>query len=33
MSSEMVRDYLELTKPRVTWFILMSMAVGFYLMD
>jgi protoheme IX farnesyltransferase len=25
-----MRDYLELTKPRVTWLILMSTAVGFY---
>lgn len=27
----MVRDYLELTKPSVTWLILMSTSVGFYL--
>ena len=26
-----MRDYLELTKPNVTWLILMSTAVGFYL--
>jgi protoheme IX farnesyltransferase len=26
-----VKDYLELTKPNVTWLILMSTAVGFYL--
>ena len=25
-----MRDYIELTKPRVTWLILMSTAVGFY---
>ena len=25
-----MRDYLELTKPRVTWLILMSTAVGYY---
>ncbi len=27
----MVKDYLELTKPSVTWLILMSTSVGFYL--
>ena len=26
-----IRDYLELTKPRVTWLILLSAAVGYYL--
>lgn len=26
----MMRDYLELTKPRITWLILMSTAIGFY---
>jgi len=27
----LIRDYLELTKPRVTWLILLSAAVGYYL--
>ena len=25
-----MKDYIELTKPRVTWLILMSTAVGYY---
>ncbi len=25
-----MRDYIELTKPRITWLILMSTAVGYY---
>ena len=25
-----MRDYLELTKPRITWLILMSTAVGYF---
>ncbi len=28
--SRRVKDYLELTKPRITWLILMSTAVGYY---
>src|SRR5713101_2939423 len=28
--SQMIKDYIELTKPRITWLILMSTAVGFY---
>ena len=29
-SSSAVRDYVELTKPRVTWLILMSTAIGYF---
>ena len=25
-----MRDYIELTKPRITWLILMSTGIGFY---
>ena len=25
-----MKDYIELTKPRITWLILMSAAVGYY---
>ncbi len=28
--SQLMKDYIELTKPRITWLILMSTAVGFY---
>jgi heme o synthase len=28
--SRQVKDYVELTKPRITWLILMSTAVGYY---
>ena len=26
----MIRDYIELTKPRITWLILMSTAIGYF---
>jgi heme O synthase-like polyprenyltransferase len=31
MSGRVIGEYLELTKPRITLFILMSAAIGFFL--